>query len=58
MRFQGGTRDRRSRGNAFRPMGDSQHMLPASVRSMDLLRYASCMASFRYLRRASSIRTT
>ena len=51
-------RDRRSRGNAFRHTCDSPEMLPASVRSLGLLRYVSCVGGFRYLRRASSIRTT
>jgi hypothetical protein len=33
-------------------------MLPTSVKSLGLLRYVSCVGGFRYLRRASSIRTT
>jgi hypothetical protein len=58
MRFQGGRATDVPAGTRSGHTGDSPDMLPASVRSLDLLRYVSGVGGFRYLRRASSIRTT
>jgi hypothetical protein len=56
--FQGACATDVPAGTRSDTLAISPDMLPASVRSLGLLRYVSCVGGFRYLRRASSIRTT
>ena len=56
MRFQGARATDVPAGTRSDTLAISPEMLPASVRSLGLLRYVSCVGGFRYLRRASSIR--